>query len=92
MVSVAIVVAQFFILREQQRHIGIACAVVMTCGGILLSLIGMLRYLQQCRGLVQKDSSTTSGRAFVGTLFIFVSGLVVGIVCCGLLVLILAVG
>lgn len=90
--SHAVVIAQFFFLREQQRHIGIACGVVMTGGGIVLSLFGMLRYLQQCRGLVLKDSSSTSGRAFVGTLFVFVSGLGVGIVCCGLLISVLAVG
>lgn len=91
LVSHSIVVAQLWILHEGQRTVGRVCASVMIVGGILVDLLGAVRYLQQCRAILDKDPSTGNGRAIGGSHFIFTSGIIFGFVCCGLFVLLLVV-
>ena len=88
--SHAVVVAQLFILHEGRHRIGIACGVVMICGGILVDIVGMVRYLHQSHKLLEGERGTR-GRAVVPNWFVVPTGLVFGFVCCGLFVLMLVV-
>lgn len=91
LVSHSIVVAQLWILHDGQRTVGRVCASVMIVGGIIVDVLGALRYLQQCRAILDKDPGTGNGRAIGGFQFIVTSGIVFGFVSCGLFVLLLVV-
>ena len=89
--SSAVVVAQLFVLHKNHRTVGRVAGAVIICGGIVIQMVGALRYLQQSRALAHKSESTGKGRAALPTLSLIVCALVVGGVCVGLFVLILVV-
>lgn len=90
--SHAVIVSQLFSLHEGHKAIGRVCAIVMISGGIILELIGIVRYFVQSRGLLEADASTgRNGKAVLATLFVLPIAAIVAFVCCGLFVLVLVV-
>ena len=89
--SHAIVVTQLFVLHEHRRTVGRVCGAVMICGGIVIELVAAVRYLKQCRALVDKSEVTGVGRAISPTPTLMLCVVVVGGVCVGLFVVLLVV-
>lgn len=90
--SHAVIVSQLFFLHEGRKDIGRVCAIVMISGGIILEMIGAVRYLVQSRGLLEADSTAARyGRAISGGWFILSSAAIAALVCAGLFVLVLVV-
>lgn len=62
----------------------------MISGGIIVDLIGAVRYLSQSRGLLEVNLRTHQpGRVTSGSYFILPVAAIFAIVCCGLLVVVL---
>ena len=65
LVSFGVVITQLYILRDADRTIGIVLSIILSCGGIIIALLGSVRYFAIQRLLVQ-------GKAVAGGLHVVI--------------------
>ena len=90
MASHSIVVGQLFILREDRRRLGKACAATMLVGAMGITTLGAVRYFNQHWALAD-NTKLTSGRAISERRNVLIAGAIFAVVCVGLFIVVLVV-